>query len=151
MASLLLCLSILRTAFASPVLSPLNYLGPRTTAALTADSAPVFNTQYRSTIEIVWSSLAIIFASTWICVHPNVAGYKIATLQVLWRRMKLFALAVFAPELLAVFAFFQWKGCHHLHKEFREKAKELNICTLAVEMCRFSTLKGVRSSPRSRL
>ncbi|TEB25703.1 hypothetical protein FA13DRAFT_1599934, partial [Coprinellus micaceus] len=64
----------------------------------------------RSTIEIVWSCFTIIFASTWICVHPNVAGYKITMWQRLWQRLKLFALAIFAPELLAVFAFFQWKG-----------------------------------------
>ena len=146
MASLLWYLPIFRTTLASPILTPsdvvyaacatvcLNSLGPCTPTASAADAAPVFNTQYRSTTEIVWSSLAIIFASTWICVHPNVAGYKTGTRRTLWRRAKLFALAVFAPELLAVFAFFQWKGCHHLHKDFREKAKELNIGMLTGEM-----------------
>ncbi|TEB25711.1 hypothetical protein FA13DRAFT_1140705 [Coprinellus micaceus] len=130
---------LLWSTLVSPVLSPPdafcatwaaaceNYLGPRATTTQATDTSPVFNTRYRSTIEILWSCLAIIFASTWICVHPNVTGYKATTWQNLWKRVKLFILAVLAPELLAVFAFFQWKGCRELHKAFREKAKELNI------------------------
>ena len=94
--------------------------------------------------------MAIIFASTWICVHPNVAGYNTTKWQKLWKRVKLFALAVFAPELLAVFAFFQWKGCRELHKAFRDKAIELNICTLTNGMSEVQTLTTIRFSPRSR-
>ncbi|TEB19907.1 hypothetical protein FA13DRAFT_1743723 [Coprinellus micaceus] len=133
-------LVLLSSTLASPVLAPPDVIGttctnvclehyppPRLTTCLTTDTAPVFNTRYRSTIEIVWSCLAIIFASTWICVHPNVAGYKTTKWQRLWKRVKLFAVAVFAPELLAVFAFFQRKGCRMLHKRFRGVAKALNI------------------------
>ena len=158
MASLLWCLILLSSTLASPVLTPSdatgetctamtvcleNYLGgcltttcPATTCPA-ADASPVFNTQYRSTIEILWSCMAIIFASTWICVHPNVAGYNTTKWQKLKKRVILFALAVFAPELLAVFAFFQWKGCRELHKAFRDKAIELNICTLTNKMSEF--------------
>ncbi|TEB25687.1 hypothetical protein FA13DRAFT_1601763, partial [Coprinellus micaceus] len=86
--------------------------------------------QYRSTIEIVWSCLAIIFASTWICVHPNVAGYKTTLWQRLWKRVKLFLFAIFAPELLAVFAFFQWRGSRRLHRDFKRRAEEKNLYNL---------------------
>ena len=149
MASLLWYLILLSSTFASPIVAPSdavegtctavticleNYLGTRATTCPATDASPVFNTRYRSTIEILWGCMAIIFASTWICVHPNVAGYNTTKWQKLKKRVILFALAVFAPELLAVFAFFQWKGCRELHKAFREKAVELNICTLTNEM-----------------
>ena len=150
MASLLWYLILLSSTLASPVLAPSdaasatcttvcleNYLGscsatmcPATTCPAT-DASPVFNTRYRSTIEILWSCLAIIFASTWICAHPNVAGYNTTMWQRLWKRLKLFALAIFAPELLAVFAFFQWKGCRELHRDerFTMQFKRLKACT----------------------
>jgi cytochrome bd-type quinol oxidase subunit 2 len=88
------------------------------------------NTNYQSTFEILWSCLTIIFASNWVCVHPNVAGYKTSDWQRRWERLKLCALAIFAPEILAIFAFFQWKGCRELHKRVRKVAKGLNIRTL---------------------
>ena len=149
MASMLWYLVFLSFTLASPVLAPSDavcancpticfesYLTARATAfpATTcpaSDASPVFNTRYRSTIEIVWSCLAIIFASTWICVHPNVAGYNTTMWQRLGKRLKLFALAIFAPELLAVFAFFQWKGCRELHRDerFTMQFKRLKACT----------------------
>ncbi|TEB25677.1 hypothetical protein FA13DRAFT_1637034, partial [Coprinellus micaceus] len=85
------------------------------TTCLAVESSPAFNTQYRSTIKIVWSCLAIIFASTWVCVHPNVAGYKTTKCQRLWKHLKIFALAIFSPELLAMFAFLQWRGLFYLN------------------------------------
>ncbi|TEB19911.1 hypothetical protein FA13DRAFT_1743734 [Coprinellus micaceus] len=125
MASLLWNLVLLNSTLASPVLAPPDavcasylesYLTTRETTCPATDTAPVFNARYRSTIEIVWSCLTIIFASTWICVHPNVAGYSTTMWQRLWKRLKLFALAIFAPEFLAVFAFYQWKGCRELYQ-----------------------------------
>ena len=146
MASLLWCLILLSSTLASPVLAPSdavgetctavtvcieNYLWTRATTGPATDTSPVFNTRYRSTIEILWSCLTIIFASTWICVHPNVAGYNTTMWQRLGKRLKLFALAIFAPELLAVFAFFQWKGCRELHRDerFTMQFKRLKACT----------------------
>ncbi|TEB25713.1 hypothetical protein FA13DRAFT_1796224 [Coprinellus micaceus] len=135
MASPLWYLAPLSSTFAFPVLAPsdvvcgtcatvcIDCLLPRQTMRPATDTTPVFNTRYRSTIEIVWSCLTIIFASTWVCVHPNVAGYKTTMWQQLGKRLKLFALAIFAPEFLAVFAFFQWKGSRELHQNERFKTQ----------------------------
>lgn len=84
---------------------------------------------HRSTLQLVWSCLAVIFASTWVCVHPNVPGYKTTWVQRLTARVKLSAVAIFAPEFIALYAFFQWRGCHQLYQEVEGKAKELDIRT----------------------
>lgn len=100
-----------------------------TASYATAPDSLAFDTNYRSTVEIVWSCLTVVFASSWLCVHPNVTGYKTTMWQRLRERLKLFALAVFAPELLAVFAFYQWRGCRKLYQSFKEKADKLQIGT----------------------
>jgi hypothetical protein len=147
MVLLLWSIIFLSSTFASPVLTLLDatcpvcptcptvsseqFLAIRAISPPATDTSSVFNTRYRSTIEIVWSCLAIIFASTWICVHPNVAGYNTTMWQRVRNRLMLFALAIFAPELLALSSFFQWKGCRELHQDerFTRELKLPPACT----------------------
>ncbi|TEB27261.1 hypothetical protein FA13DRAFT_1580503, partial [Coprinellus micaceus] len=62
----------------------------------------------RSTTDILWTCLLTIFACTWISVHPNVVGYQSTWRQIFRARVELMLWAVFAPELIVVFAFRQW-------------------------------------------
>ncbi|PBK94036.1 hypothetical protein ARMGADRAFT_1164853 [Armillaria gallica] len=70
---------------------------------------PVFNDDGRRTVlSILWSSLATIFASIWVSVHPNVPGPKMEKkgwlyLNVL-HRAELMVLTVFAPEIVTIWA-----------------------------------------------
>lgn len=95
----------------------------------TTPDTPAFDTNYRSTLEIVWSCLTVIIASSWLCVHPNVTGHSTAMWQRLRERLILFGLALFAPEVMAVFAYYQWMGCRKLYRKFKERAEGLNIST----------------------
>lgn len=132
MATLLLYGVLLRYATALPtsptfVTSP-NADSPTTNDATTSD-CPGFDTNYRSTVEIVWSCLTVIIASSWLCIHPNVTGIRTTMWQRLRERLVLFAIAIFAPEIMAVFAFYQWWGCRKLYEKFKERAERLNIRT----------------------
>ncbi|TEB27481.1 hypothetical protein FA13DRAFT_1712620 [Coprinellus micaceus] len=93
--SLMLYLSGPASSSSTPLLEPRN--------------APT-DTNYRSTADIAWSCLLTIFACTWISVHPNVAGYRSTWCQTFAARLELMLWAVFAPELIVVFAFRQWNG-----------------------------------------
>jgi hypothetical protein len=62
----------------------------------------------RSIWNIVWSSLATLFACIWVAIHPNVPGFMDGTLAKLEQRAKLLLTAVIAPELIIMFAMWQW-------------------------------------------
>ncbi|KAJ3538420.1 hypothetical protein NMY22_g5173 [Coprinellus aureogranulatus] len=91
------------------------------------DEGPVFLTTYRSTIQIIWACLTIVFASTWVCIHPHVYGYKSTPLQRIGRRLRLFSNALLFPDRFVQRAFEQWMGYRKLYKDMRKKATKLGI------------------------
>ncbi|KAJ3503860.1 hypothetical protein NMY22_g18104 [Coprinellus aureogranulatus] len=108
--------------------APFPVLDPDTPHPATAGrNAFVCANGHRSTVRILWSCLAVIAASTWVCVHPNVTGYQTSWQRRLKARLRLFALAVFAPEAIAMFAFAQWRGSRTLYQDVAKKAKGLEI------------------------
>ncbi|PBK99874.1 hypothetical protein ARMGADRAFT_918689, partial [Armillaria gallica] len=66
----------------------------------------------RTVFNILWSSLATIFACVWIAIHPNVPGPKL--MEQGWfftsvlRRTELMIVTVFAPEAITIWAFRQF-------------------------------------------
>ena len=62
----------------------------------------------RSVVKIVWSCLAVIFACTWVSVHPNVPGDKERPFDVVWRKLSIMVDALLAPELVLFWAMRQW-------------------------------------------
>ncbi|KAJ3546423.1 hypothetical protein NMY22_g2063 [Coprinellus aureogranulatus] len=87
----------------------------------------VFLRTYRSTIQIIWTCLTIVFASTWVCIHPHVYGYKSTLRQRIGRRIRLFSNALLFPDHFVQRAFEQWIGYRELYAHMRERAEGLNI------------------------
>ncbi len=57
----------------------------------------------RTVLNILWSCLATIFASTWLAIHPNVPGKKITdkgTISLAVERAKIMGTAILAPEVV---------------------------------------------------
>ena len=84
-------------------------------------------TSYRTTLDLIWSCLAIISATTYVCVHPNVPGYKATWKQRLVARVKISAVAVFSPKIIALYAFYQQRGSRLLHEWMKGQAESLEI------------------------
>ncbi|KAJ3538423.1 hypothetical protein NMY22_g5178 [Coprinellus aureogranulatus] len=90
------------------------------------DEGPVFLTTYRSTIQIIWACLTIVFASTWVCIHPHVYGYKSTLRQRIGRRLRLFFNALLFPDRFVQRAFEQWMGYHRLYVDMQKRVKDLD-------------------------
>ncbi|KAJ7364189.1 hypothetical protein DFH08DRAFT_949798 [Mycena albidolilacea] len=73
----------------------------------------------RKLFDIVWSCLATIFTCTWVSVHPNVPPPRQSRLALLWRRLKMMLIAVFAPQLIVAFAARQFVVAWNLSKEYK--------------------------------
>ncbi|KAH6911633.1 hypothetical protein BKA70DRAFT_1423394 [Coprinopsis sp. MPI-PUGE-AT-0042] len=74
----------------------------------------MFDTNYRSIREIIWSCLSVVFACTWTAVHPNVYGYQSTYWQRTRRRTLLFLLALLMPEVNLVWSVKQWLGAREI-------------------------------------
>ncbi|PBK58900.1 hypothetical protein ARMSODRAFT_899955, partial [Armillaria solidipes] len=81
--------------------------------------APACLDDRRTVLNILWSCLATIFASTWLAIHPNVPGTKITDKGAISRaveRAKIMSISIVAPEVIVAWAAEQfkvaWKVCH---------------------------------------
>ncbi|KAG6889680.1 hypothetical protein C0995_015428 [Termitomyces sp. Mi166 len=81
------------------------------------DLVPASSCNNRKTFNIVWSCLTTIFACTWIAVHPNLP------VNGEWpfvRRLKIFVLALIAPELIVSWALRQWISSRRLARIYKD-------------------------------
>jgi hypothetical protein len=62
----------------------------------------------RSSLSIIWSCIATIFACTWIAVHPNVPSLDDLYWRKLMRHARIFIVALLAPEFIVTWAIHQW-------------------------------------------
>jgi hypothetical protein len=97
-----------RNGSAAPVLHTLNDRSA-------PDSCDDIN-NCRKLFDIIWGSLATIFACTWVSVHPNVPSPNQSQLALFWRRLKMMLIAVVAPELMVGFAARQFFAARTLSK-----------------------------------
>ena len=104
-------------AHAAPLTSLLAEVAEKTTVSSTF--ACVCPADQRSIWNILWSSLATIFACSWVSVHPNIPGPDEAWWKVLLRRLELMFWAVVSPELLISWAFRQWLGARNLENLYK--------------------------------
>jgi len=72
----------------------------------------------RKRIEIVWSCVATILASSWVSVHPNLPHPDDSSMKKTLRRMELMFWAIITPELIIYWAMRQWYGAWWMEKEF---------------------------------
>ncbi|KAH6897620.1 hypothetical protein BKA70DRAFT_752266 [Coprinopsis sp. MPI-PUGE-AT-0042] len=97
---------------------------PPTRMAESSSEEILFNTNYRSTTDIVWSCIVTIFACTWLSVHPNVSGTDTAWKRRMMHRISLMLWGIAAPEFLVIFAYRQWKGSRDITRAIHQLVKE---------------------------
>lgn len=78
----------------------------------------------RTINHILWSCLTIIFACTWVAIHPNLPGPKDSAFQRLRRQVITMLSAVLAPELLAFWALRQRLVATRFQEEFNRLYNE---------------------------
>ncbi|KAH6907719.1 hypothetical protein BKA70DRAFT_1428090 [Coprinopsis sp. MPI-PUGE-AT-0042] len=80
-----------------------------------------YNKNYRSIRDILWACLSVVFACTWTAVHPNVYGYGSTQWQRTKRRILLFLLALFMPEVTLTWSVRQWIGARDITRRMKEE------------------------------
>ncbi|KAF9065796.1 hypothetical protein BDP27DRAFT_1297995 [Rhodocollybia butyracea] len=68
----------------------------------------------RTVPEIIWSCLTTIFACTWVAVHPNIPSRHDSYRDLLWRRVKILAVALIAPEYIILWQQINLLFCPHV-------------------------------------
>ncbi|KAG6914158.1 hypothetical protein DXG01_002010 [Tephrocybe rancida] len=81
------------------------------------DLVPASSSSDRSISSIVWSCLTTIFACTWIAIHPNIPR---SNERPIFRRLKIFVMALVAPELIVLWALRQWLSSRKLAHKYKE-------------------------------
>lgn len=79
----------------------------------------------RSTVDIIWSCLVVIFSCTWVAIHPNIPPRHIRSSRwkMLRRRIFLMLWAILVPELMVMWAVHQWFDAAEV---VRHRAASLN-------------------------
>ena len=72
----------------------------------------------RKTLEIIWSCVATILASSWVSVHPNLPHPDDSKIKRTLRRVGLMFWAIIVPELIVFWAMRQWAGARSMEKRF---------------------------------
>ena len=67
----------------------------------------------------------MIFACSWLSVHPNIPAPNESWWRVFLRRLELMFWAVISPELLIAWASRQWLGARELEKLYKGKLSSL--------------------------
>ncbi|KAJ3546425.1 hypothetical protein NMY22_g2061 [Coprinellus aureogranulatus] len=107
--------------------SALSSGAPIDAAPLSDKGEPASSPTFRSTFQIVWTCLTIVFASTWVCIHPHIYGYDSTSRQRIGRRIRHFCNALLFPDHLVQRAFEQWLGCRMLFEDMQKLANDLGI------------------------
>jgi len=76
----------------------------------------------RKRLEIIWSCIATILASSWVAVHPNLPHRDDSKLKKILRRVELMLWAIITPELIIYWAARQWYGARWMEKYLRGEA-----------------------------
>ncbi|KAJ3507443.1 hypothetical protein NMY22_g16926 [Coprinellus aureogranulatus] len=107
---------------------PLSISGPITPGpVVNPDGSPAFPTNYRSTAQIILTCFTIVFASTWVCIHHHVPGYKTTQFQRWGLRARFLLNAILFPDKFVKRAFEQWMGCRLLYSDMERQITELGI------------------------
>ena len=69
----------------------------------------------------------MIFACSWVSVHPNISAPNESGRRILLRRLELMFWAVVGPELLISWAFRQWSAARRLEKLYKGELHFKNV------------------------
>ena len=107
--------------------SPLTSLLAESSSNATVLSTPscICPADQRSIWDILWSSLATIFACSWVSVHLNIPGPNESWRRIFLRRLELMFWAVVGPELIITWALRQWTSARRLEKLYKGELSSL--------------------------
>ena len=75
----------------------------------------------RTIWDIIWSSLTTIFTCTWVACHPNIPGLdEIRPMERKARRIKVFLVALLAPEVIVLWAMRQFFAAWEMRDRIRQ-------------------------------
>ncbi|KAF8656115.1 hypothetical protein AX16_002753 [Volvariella volvacea WC 439] len=77
-------------------------------------------TKIRSIWDLLYNCLGTIAVCTYIAIHPNIPCRNLSSGRKLWRKMKTTAFALFAPELVIMWAMRQRLAACKIAKQYRE-------------------------------
>lgn len=80
-------------------------------------------THCRTIWNIIWSSLATIFACAWVSVHRNIPDPDSGSITVTLERVKITIWALLVPEYIIAWAIRQWIVANSISKEFEELSR----------------------------
>jgi hypothetical protein len=101
------------------MLIPITQTGPHASTLATAD--PISTTcndirNCRTIWNIIWSSLATLFACIWIAIHPNIPAQNDSWGRIFIRRVWIMILALLTPEIVVAWAARQYIAANRLAK-----------------------------------
>ncbi|KAK7450139.1 hypothetical protein VKT23_013022 [Stygiomarasmius scandens] len=74
----------------------------------------------RTTWEILWSCIVVVFTCTWISVHPNIPNPSDGWFKTTSRRIETMLFALFAPEYMLMCAIEQWVVAGKVARRFKK-------------------------------
>ena len=104
---------------AVPLTSLLSESASSNATTVLSTPACICPTDQRSIWDILWSSLATLFACSWVSVHPNIPGPDESRWRVFLRRLELMFWAVISPEMIITWALRQWLGARRLEMLYK--------------------------------
>jgi hypothetical protein len=95
----------------------------------------------RTTLDIIQSCIATIFACTWIAIHPNLPDPEDTKLKKFMKRVGVMMVALAVPEFILLWALKQRLSASSIMKEYnKEFTPGKFYCTLWNNSCLFTNL-----------
>ncbi|KAJ8080735.1 hypothetical protein PM082_017569 [Marasmius tenuissimus] len=85
-------------------------------------TAPSSGSETRTTASVVWSCLSMVILCTWTSVRPNVPSVPRSGHEALvyWDNIKIFLIALIAPEFIVSWSICQWFAAREMAKEYQK-------------------------------
>ncbi|KAF9004260.1 hypothetical protein BDQ17DRAFT_1241543, partial [Cyathus striatus] len=88
------------------------------------DSAPLFNCNQRSILDIIWSCLMTLFLCTWVAVYPDVPGRFETNKKILMQRLKAMCWTIMFPELVLAQAVGEYFDARNFFNKYKAPDRE---------------------------
>lgn len=117
--ALILCSSLLSADNAQAVPFLNSSLTATTTSLVSPEPSPCSDSRHcRSTWDIIWSCLVVIFTCNWVAIHPNIPEPYESTLKITLRRAGIMIVSLIAPEFVIAWALRQRCVAKQYEKEY---------------------------------
>ena len=112
-------------SYAAPLTGILEESGSNSTVITTL--ACICPADQRTIWDILWSSLATIFACSWVSVHPNIPSPNESSWRIFFRRLEFMFWTVVGPEMIITWALRQCLGRSSFRKALQRWSSVSNL------------------------